>query len=59
LTCHKDDLVPLIRRLDAMTHHCRDLRRICSAALDVNTGLKALLFAEYPRSQIFPQIENP
>jgi len=35
LTCHKDDLVPLIRRLDAMTHHCRDLRRICSAALDI------------------------
>jgi len=25
----------------------------------VNTGLKALLFAEYPHSQIFPQIENP
>jgi len=27
--------------------------------LGVNTGLKALLFAEYPHSQIFPQIENP
>jgi len=25
----------------------------------VNTGLKALLFAECPHSQIFPQIENP
>jgi hypothetical protein len=25
----------------------------------VNTGLKALLFAEYPHSQNFSQIKNP
>ena len=31
----KDDLAPLIRRLDAMIHQCRDLRRIGSAALDI------------------------
>jgi len=32
---HKDDLEPLVRRLDAMIHQCRDLRRIGSAALDI------------------------
>lgn len=31
----KDSLEPLIRRLDAMIHQCRDLRRIGSAALDI------------------------
>lgn len=31
----KDNLAPLLRRLDAMIHHCRDLRRIGSAALDI------------------------
>jgi len=31
----KDTLAPLVRRLDAMIHHCRDLRRIGSAALDI------------------------
>ncbi|WP_336365752.1 inositol monophosphatase family protein [Marinobacter sp. C2H3] len=31
----KDHLAPLIRRLDAMIHQCRDLRRIGSAALDI------------------------
>src|SRR5690606_25757219 len=31
----KDHLEPLIRRLDAMIHQCRDLRRIGSAALDI------------------------
>lgn len=31
----KDNLQPLIRRLDAMIHQCRDLRRIGSAALDI------------------------
>ncbi len=31
----KDELEPLIRRLDVMLHHCRDLRRIGSAALDI------------------------
>jgi len=31
----KDELAPLIRRLDVMIHHCRDLRRIGSAALDI------------------------
>lgn len=31
----KDNLAPLIRRLEAMIHHCRDLRRIGSAALDI------------------------
>ena len=31
----KDNLEPLIRRLDAMIHQCRDLRRIGSAALDI------------------------
>lgn len=31
----KDELAPLIRRLDVMLHHCRDLRRIGSAALDI------------------------
>lgn len=32
---HKDNLAPLLQRLDAMIHHCRDLRRIGSAALDI------------------------
>ncbi|MDY6814836.1 MAG: inositol monophosphatase family protein [Pseudomonadota bacterium] len=32
---HKDNLEPLVRRLDAMIHQCRDLRRIGSAALDI------------------------
>lgn len=31
----KDDLAPLINRLNAMIHQCRDLRRIGSAALDI------------------------
>ena len=31
----KDNLEPLVRRLDAMIHQCRDLRRIGSAALDI------------------------
>lgn len=31
----KDDLAPLLHRLDAMIHQCRDLRRIGSAALDI------------------------
>ncbi|SFR82169.1 myo-inositol-1(or 4)-monophosphatase [Marinobacter daqiaonensis] len=31
----KDDLAPLLRRLEVMIHHCRDLRRIGSAALDI------------------------
>lgn len=31
----KDALEPLLRRLDVMIHHCRDLRRIGSAALDI------------------------
>ena len=31
----KDQLAPLVRRLDAMIHQCRDLRRIGSAALDI------------------------
>src|SRR5690554_137997 len=31
----KDALEPLIARLDAMIHQCRDLRRIGSAALDI------------------------
>ncbi len=31
----KDSLEPLLRRLDAMIHQCRDLRRIGSAALDI------------------------
>lgn len=31
----KDNLAPLVRRLDAMIHQCRDLRRIGSAALDI------------------------
>lgn len=31
----KDHLEPLIQRLDAMIHQCRDLRRIGSAALDI------------------------
>lgn len=31
----KDKLEPLVRRLDVMIHHCRDLRRIGSAALDI------------------------
>lgn len=31
----KDHLEPLIKRLDAMIHQCRDLRRIGSAALDI------------------------
>ncbi|MCH8499486.1 MAG: inositol monophosphatase [Marinobacter sp.] len=31
----KDNLAPLLRRLDAMIHTCRDLRRIGSAALDI------------------------
>ncbi|EON93408.1 inositol-1(or 4)-monophosphatase [Marinobacter lipolyticus SM19] len=31
----KDNLEPLVKRLDAMIHNCRDLRRIGSAALDI------------------------
>ena len=31
----KDNLQPLLSRLDAMIHQCRDLRRIGSAALDI------------------------
>ncbi|KPQ02898.1 inositol monophosphatase family protein [Marinobacter sp. HL-58] len=31
----KDSLEPLLSRLDAMIHQCRDLRRIGSAALDI------------------------
>ncbi|MDO3721054.1 inositol monophosphatase family protein [Marinobacter sp. chi1] len=31
----KDNLEPLVKRLDAMIHQCRDLRRIGSAALDI------------------------
>ena len=31
----KDALEPLVKRLDAMIHQCRDLRRIGSAALDI------------------------
>lgn len=31
----KDNLAPLLKRLDTMIHHCRDLRRIGSAALDI------------------------
>ena len=31
----KDALGPLVNRLDAMIHQCRDLRRIGSAALDI------------------------
>ncbi|QSP95210.1 inositol monophosphatase [Marinobacter salinisoli] len=31
----KDNLQPLVSRLDAMIHQCRDLRRIGSAALDI------------------------
>lgn len=31
----KDELDPLIRRLDVMIRHCRDLRRVGSAALDI------------------------
>lgn len=31
----KDNLEPLVRRLDVMIHHCRDLRRLGSAALDI------------------------
>ncbi|WP_097459058.1 inositol monophosphatase family protein [Mangrovitalea sediminis] len=31
----KDRLAPLIRRLDAVLHHCRDIRRNGSAALDI------------------------
>src|SRR5690554_2982690 len=31
----KDQLEPLVRRLNVMIHHCRDLRRIGSAALDI------------------------
>jgi myo-inositol-1(or 4)-monophosphatase len=31
----KDTLEPLLKRLDAMIHQCRDLRRIGSAALDI------------------------
>lgn len=31
----KDQLTPLLQRLDAMIHTCRDLRRIGSAALDI------------------------
>ena len=31
----KDGLAPLVNRLDAMIHQCRDLRRIGSAALDI------------------------
>ncbi|TGN38690.1 inositol monophosphatase family protein [Marinobacter confluentis] len=32
---HKDGLEPLVNRLNAMIHQCRDLRRIGSAALDI------------------------
>ncbi|MEX0604670.1 MAG: inositol monophosphatase family protein [Marinobacter sp.] len=31
----KDALAPLLKRLDVMIHHCRDLRRVGSAALDI------------------------
>ncbi|MBN7770323.1 inositol monophosphatase [Marinobacter daepoensis] len=31
----KDNLEPLVQRLNAMIHQCRDLRRIGSAALDI------------------------
>ncbi len=31
----KDNLAPLLKRLDVMIHHCRDLRRVGSAALDI------------------------
>lgn len=31
----KDNLGPLLRRLDVMLHRCRDLRRVGSAALDI------------------------
>ncbi|WP_166257294.1 inositol monophosphatase family protein [Marinobacter salicampi] len=31
----KDKLPPLVKRLDAMIHNCRDLRRLGSAALDI------------------------
>ena len=31
----KDQLAPLMKRLDVMIHHCRDLRRVGSAALDI------------------------
>lgn len=31
----KDALAPLLKRLDAMIHQCRDLRRMGSAALDI------------------------
>jgi len=31
----KDELAPLIRRLDAVLHSCRDIRRIGSAAVDI------------------------
>lgn len=31
----KDNLAPLVNRLNAMIHQCRDLRRIGSAALDI------------------------
>ncbi|PSF05245.1 inositol monophosphatase [Marinobacter fuscus] len=31
----KDNLEPLVNRLNAMVHQCRDLRRIGSAALDI------------------------
>ncbi|MDX1633581.1 MAG: inositol monophosphatase family protein [Marinobacter sp.] len=31
----KDKLAPLIKRLEVMIHHCRDLRRVGSAALDI------------------------
>lgn len=31
----KDKLAPLIRRLDRVLHHCRDIRRIGSAAIDI------------------------
>ena len=31
----KDGLEPLVRRLDAVLHHCADIRRLGSAALDI------------------------
>ncbi|MDX1800330.1 MAG: inositol monophosphatase family protein [Marinobacter sp.] len=31
----KDSLAPIVARLDTMIHHCRDLRRVGSAALDI------------------------
>ncbi len=31
----KDTLAPIVARLDTMIHHCRDLRRVGSAALDI------------------------